>query len=66
MYYIKIPLRNLCEPHELNVPEDERQARWTKRVESLLSDVRQGVIPAWAVNYADLRNVVLHREDQNQ
>jgi hypothetical protein len=64
MYYIKIPLRHLCEPHELNVPEETRDAQWQERVESLLGDLRQGVIPAWSVDYRDLRNLVLWREDE--
>lgn len=64
MYYVKIPLRNLCEPHELKVSEDNQDALWRQRESSLLGDLRRGVIPAWAVNYEDLRNVEIEREGE--
>jgi hypothetical protein len=62
MYYVKIPLRNLCEPQELKVPEGEQDRVWQKRVDGLLDDLHSGVIPAWAVSYADLKAVKLERE----
>lgn len=62
LYYVRIPLRHLGPKERLNVPDDERDARWADRVENLLGDIRQGVIPAWAVDYRDLRNVVLEHE----
>ena len=65
MYYLKIPLRNLSEPHQLNVPEDKRDALWRQRAKSLLDDVRGGMIPSWAVDYEDLRNVEICQEEAN-
>jgi len=63
MYYVKIPLRHLCEPRELQVPEDEQDGVWTKRVAGLLQDLRAGVIPQWAVSPDDITPLVLFRED---
>jgi hypothetical protein len=63
MYYVKIPLRHLCEPWELRVPEDQRDAAWARRVAGLLRDLRAGVIPQWAVATEDMNNLVMWRED---
>lgn len=66
MYYVKIPLRYLGEPHELKVPEDQQDVVWQKRVKSLLEDLREGIIPSWAVATADLQSLVLLREEEQQ
>ena len=62
MYYVKIPLRNLCKPQQLNVPEDKQHEVWRQRVKSLLEDLRGGHVPSWAVNYEDLCNIELDEE----
>lgn len=54
MYYVKIPLRYLSRPEELNVDPERKQELWDTRVESLLHDIRNGVIPSWATNHQDL------------
>jgi hypothetical protein len=59
MYYVKIPLRYLCEPHELNVSEGDRDKVWAARVKSLIIDLRSGHLPSWAVSYKDLASVEL-------
>lgn len=64
MYYVKIPLRNLVEPHQLAVADDQRDIVWQRRVESLLQDLRMGIIPSWAISTADLDALVLLREDE--
>lgn len=63
MYYVKIPLRHLCEPWELKVPDDRREQVWQRRVSGLLQDLSEGIIPHWAIDMADLRTLVLLRED---
>lgn len=63
MYYVKIPLRYLCKPEELKVPEEARSQVWDKRVASLMEDLRQGVIPHWAINFEDMEYLTLEEED---
>lgn len=64
MYYIKIPLRHLCRPEELNVIPDARQEMWDERVKCLLEDVRHGQLPSWVTSYQDLEAVTVEEELQ--
>lgn len=64
MYYVKIPLRNLCKASELHVPEDRKQEIWDRRVKSLLEDLAEGVIPHWAIDFADLKNLPLYEDER--
>lgn len=68
MYYVKIPLRYLCRPEELNVAKDRRDEVWNRRVASLMEDLRQGMIPHWAIDFQDLKRVELidDREDKQE
>jgi len=66
MYYVKSPLRHLCEPQELMVSEDQRDEAWNRRVNSLLSDLRAGLIPQWAVSVHDLDALTVQRDDEDQ
>lgn len=59
MYYIKIPLRNLCKPEELKVPEDKQAEVWSRRVFRLMEDLEQGVLPHWAIDFNDLKHLTL-------
>lgn len=63
MYYIKIPLRYLCKPEELKVPEETRNQVWERRVASLMEDLSQGVIPHWAIKFQDMKSLKLEEED---
>lgn len=65
MYYVKIPLRNLCEPEELAVPKRNQQELWSNRVKGLLQDLRAGVIPQWAVSVVDMNALTLLRDDDD-
>lgn len=62
MYYIKIPLRHLCGPHELRVPKRNQEELWANRVKSLLQDLREGIVPMWAVDTADLHQIELQND----
>lgn len=64
MYYVKIPLRHLCRPEELNVPEEKRGEVWNRRVFSLMEDLREGVIPHWAIEFNDMKQLVLIDDKQ--
>jgi hypothetical protein len=66
VYYIKIPLRHLCEPHELQVPKANQTELWANRVKGLLQDLREGVISMWAVDTNDLRQVELQNDTEKQ
>lgn len=59
MYYVKIPLRHLCRPEDLNVPEERRGEVWSKRVLSLMEDLREGIIPHWAIDFNDMKQLAL-------
>lgn len=62
MYYVKIPLRNLCEAHELQVPKEHQETLWANRVKGLLEDLRAGVIPQWAVATSDMEAIQLESD----
>lgn len=63
MYYVKIPLRFLSRPEELNVEPERKQEAWDARVESLLSDIRNGIIPSWAINHRDLELIKVESDE---
>lgn len=62
MYYVKIPLRYLSRPKELAVEPERQQAAWDVRIENLLHDIQNNMIPFWATNYQDLKAVKVEEE----
>lgn len=62
MYYIKIPLSHLVRPDELKVETERQQGLWDTRVESLLRDVQNNIIPSWAADYRDLATIKVEED----
>lgn len=63
MYYVKIPLRHLSRPEELKVEPERKQEAWDTRAESLLSDIRDGIIPGWATSHRDLALIKVESDE---
>jgi hypothetical protein len=61
-YFIKIPIRHLVEPHEINCPPAHQQEYWNDRRVSLLSALRDYRLEGWAFSDEDLMAVEIEKE----
>jgi hypothetical protein len=61
-YFLKIPIRHLVEPHEINCPPALQQVMWGERRISLLSALRDYRLESWAFSDEDLLAVEIEKE----
>jgi hypothetical protein len=66
VYYIKIPLRHLCEPHELQVPKAIKHNCGPTELRGYCKICERELSQCGAVDTNDLRQVELQNDTEKQ